>query len=205
MRVTRVKLFIEKQRLIGEQRFGEKMRKRYNKTVEDFYSKFTDGIFYIDKVTKEKVGLDLQTIWYFRTNEMLREEAKFNIPMEYENLKALVSGRELSHYQRLLALHEFKEIDDVFKRVTSPGARDIVKEQNRLLNIENDTLRLKCDTLNELVRVKLNNSGLSIAGEELLKEASSLVGNPGTNISYSTDIACTEWLKRYNEYVENKK
>ena len=32
---------------------------------------------------------------------------------------------------------------------------------------------------------------------ELLKEASNLVGNPCTNISSSTDIACDNWKNKY--------
>lgn len=34
---------------------------------------------------------------------------------------------------------------------------------------------------------------------ELLDKASMLVGNPGTNISASTDIACESWQKEYDE------
>ena len=35
----------------------------------------------------------------------------------------------------------------------------------------------------------------------LLERASVLVGNPGTGISASTDIACDEWHKRYSELL----
>ena len=34
----------------------------------------------------------------------------------------------------------------------------------------------------------------------LLERAASLVGNPGTNISGSTDIACDEWQKDYERW-----
>jgi hypothetical protein len=37
---------------------------------------------------------------------------------------------------------------------------------------------------------------------ELLQRAANLVGNPGTNISGSTDIACQEWQKDLAEYVQ---
>ena len=36
---------------------------------------------------------------------------------------------------------------------------------------------------------------------ELLKEAATLVGNPCTNISSSTDIACYNWQIKYHESV----
>ena len=35
----------------------------------------------------------------------------------------------------------------------------------------------------------------------LLERASGLVGNPGTNISASTDIACESWQKDYEAFV----
>ena len=39
---------------------------------------------------------------------------------------------------------------------------------------------------------------------ELLDRASGLVGNPGTNISSSTDIACDNWQKAYDAFVTPK-
>lgn len=39
----------------------------------------------------------------------------------------------------------------------------------------------------------------------LLDEAASLVGNPCTNISSSTDIACMEWQEKYNLFKGEKK
>jgi hypothetical protein len=36
---------------------------------------------------------------------------------------------------------------------------------------------------------------------ELLKEAATLVGNPCTNISSSTDIACDNWQNKYNAEI----
>lgn len=35
---------------------------------------------------------------------------------------------------------------------------------------------------------------------ELLERARNLVGNPGTNISSSTDFACEDWQKDYEEW-----
>lgn len=35
---------------------------------------------------------------------------------------------------------------------------------------------------------------------KLLERAKDLVGNPGTNISASTDIACENWQKDYEEW-----
>jgi hypothetical protein len=37
-------------------------------------------------------------------------------------------------------------------------------------------------------------------GVKLLELAASLVGNPGTNISSSTDIACEQWQKNYKRW-----
>lgn len=34
----------------------------------------------------------------------------------------------------------------------------------------------------------------------LLERAASLIGNPGTNISGSTDLACDEWQKDYERW-----
>lgn len=39
--------------------------------------------------------------------------------------------------------------------------------------------------------------------EKLLERASWLVGNPGTNISSSTDMACDKWQEDYNEFIKN--
>jgi hypothetical protein len=36
---------------------------------------------------------------------------------------------------------------------------------------------------------------------KLLESAAGLVGNPGTNISSSTDIACDNWHKEYEAFV----
>lgn len=35
---------------------------------------------------------------------------------------------------------------------------------------------------------------------KLLERAATLVGNPGTNISSSTDFACESWHKDYQEW-----
>lgn len=37
--------------------------------------------------------------------------------------------------------------------------------------------------------------------QELLERASNLVGNPGTNISGSTDFACLQWQKDYEIFL----
>lgn len=38
--------------------------------------------------------------------------------------------------------------------------------------------------------------------DELLKEASKLVGHPATNLSGSVDVACMEWHKKYESFIE---
>lgn len=37
---------------------------------------------------------------------------------------------------------------------------------------------------------------------ELLERAASLVGNPGTNISGSTDVSCMNWQKDYEQFKQ---
>jgi hypothetical protein len=78
--IKRIREFIEKQRQIGERQFGDKMVKRYNKTANEFYSQFANTIYYQDKNGQE-THLDIQTLWYFRTNEMLNAQ-KHLIPTE---------------------------------------------------------------------------------------------------------------------------
>ena len=41
---------------------------------------------------------------------------------------------------------------------------------------------------------------LSDVSVSLLEEAANLVGNPGTNISGSCDIACVEWQEKYERW-----
>lgn len=38
------------------------------------------------------------------------------------------------------------------------------------------------------------------ASQDLLDRAAGLIGNPGTNISGSTDIACISWQKEYEQF-----
>lgn len=70
---SRIKAFIKRQRYIGEYLFGDKIRKRYNKTADEFYKQFADEVFY--RKDGVECGLDIQTLWYFRTNDMLKEES----------------------------------------------------------------------------------------------------------------------------------
>lgn len=39
---------------------------------------------------------------------------------------------------------------------------------------------------------------------KLLERASWLVGNPGTNISAGTDLACESWQKDYEQFIKPK-
>jgi hypothetical protein len=52
---------------------------------------------------------------------------------------------------------------------------------------------------NAELRQRLNTPRTDADG--LLQRASFLVGNPGTNISSSTDIACDEWQADYEKYI----
>ena len=44
--IKRIKEFIRRQRYIGESEFGDKIRKRYDKTAKQFYERFADKVFY---------------------------------------------------------------------------------------------------------------------------------------------------------------
>lgn len=50
---------------------------------------------------------------------------------------------------------------------------------------------------NETEQEQLRIAAVSVS---LLERAASLVGNPGTNISGSTDIACEQWQKDYEHW-----
>lgn len=50
---------------------------------------------------------------------------------------------------------------------------------------------------NETEQEQLRIAAVSVS---LLERAAVLVGNPGTNISGSTDIACDEWQKDYERW-----
>lgn len=50
---------------------------------------------------------------------------------------------------------------------------------------------------NETEQEQLRIGAVSVS---LLERAASLVGNPGTNISGSTDMACDEWQKDYERW-----
>lgn len=50
---------------------------------------------------------------------------------------------------------------------------------------------------NEAQQEQLRIGAVSVS---LLERAASLVGNPGTNISGSTDLACDEWQKDYERW-----
>jgi len=47
---------------------------------------------------------------------------------------------------------------------------------------------------------KAKNLPIHNVSASLLERAASLVGNPGTNISGSTDLACDEWQKDYERW-----
>lgn len=54
---------------------------------------------------------------------------------------------------------------------------------------------------NETEQEQLRIGAVSVS---LLERAASLVGNPGTNISGSTDIACDEWQKDYERWCNER-
>lgn len=61
---------------------------------------------------------------------------------------------------------------------------------NRIVEFWKDELKLQ-----EVKNCRIANVSVS-----LLEEAANLVGNPGTNISGSCDIACMEWQEKYERW-----
>ena len=78
--VKRIREFIKRQRYVGECQMGDKMRKRHGKSAKEFYDQFADEVFYTDK-NGSKIGLDIQTLWHFRTKDMLIEELQEEIKL----------------------------------------------------------------------------------------------------------------------------
>ena len=78
--VKRIREFIKRQRYVGECQMGDKMRKRHGKSAKEFYDQFADEVFYTDK-NGNKIGLDIQTLWHFRTKDMLIEELQEEIKL----------------------------------------------------------------------------------------------------------------------------
>lgn len=106
--IKRIRKFIERQRQIGANQFGDKMRKRYDKTANEFYSQFAKTIYYRDKDGQEH-HLDIQTLWYFRTNEMLNAQ-KHLIPTD-DTLLEKIGNMYVIHWKELNRIQkkEFKK------------------------------------------------------------------------------------------------
>ena len=80
----------------------------------------------------------------------------------------------------------------------------LYKDLFEYLNQEHGLTILECDAF-EIERIVLKNQDdkqlqLAAVSGSLLERAASLVGNPGTNISGSTDFACAEWQKDYKRW-----
>lgn len=56
----------------------------------------------------------------------------------------------------------------------------------------------------EIEKYFLKTCNLPQVSVSLLERAASLVGNPATNISSSTDIACDEWQKDYERWSNER-
>jgi len=122
---TRIKEFIQKQRYIGECSFGKRMRDNYSKRADDFYNQFAETVYYKDKDGTE-IGLDIKTLWWFRTNEMLNNlaEAKKDEPKmtaeemirEHCNIEfTKYSGEEVVHSLLSAVCIAVEEYHDQFK------------------------------------------------------------------------------------------
>lgn len=104
---------------------------------------------------------------------------------------------------KLRAMEEFlKECKEVRNDFVQIAGQYSVGEHLKL-RTEIDTLLIMYDQLCERVRVgdthpdtesKCNKHIVSVS---LLERAAGLVGNPGTNISGSTDLACEQWQEDY--------
>lgn len=86
----------------GEHAFAAKLRKRYNKRAEDFYSQFAETIYYKDKDGSE-IHLDIMTIWWFRWNEY----AHFEKEAEERKTASFSRIREFIQKQRSIGEHLF--------------------------------------------------------------------------------------------------
>lgn len=109
-----------------------------------------------------------------------------------------------------------RDIQNLYMKVKNPGnvmyacsnpTLKKIKEHVELLEIQ--LFELKGDLAERDCRIhsmqvelddydkqlRLHNVSVS-----LLERAASLVGNPGTNISGSTDMACDEWQKDYERW-----
>lgn len=75
-----------------------------------------------------------------------------------------------------------------------------IKEQFARLYMELDLTDDQAAIIKKLQRDVNAALGLAHVSVSLLERAASLVGNPGTNISGSTDIACDEWQKDYERW-----
>jgi len=52
----------------------------------------------------------------------------------------------------------------------------------------------------DICRKVVKNCRIANVSVSLLEEAATLVGNPGTNISGSCDVACMEWQEKYERW-----
>lgn len=55
-------------------------------------------------------------------------------------------------------------------------------------------------TIDETILEVVKNLRIADVSVSLLEEAAILVGNPGTNISGSCDVACMEWQEKYERW-----
>tara|TARA_R110000803_G_C11831635_1_gene303373 strand:- start:45 stop:335 length:291 start_codon:yes stop_codon:yes gene_type:complete len=75
-----------------------------------------------------------------------------------------------------------------------------------LISVKGDTVKLVIGL--EDLKQALNLFGVSVSlptnVAELLKGAKTLVGHPLTNVSGSTDVACSEWQDKYEEWCNER-
>lgn len=75
-----------------------------------------------------------------------------------------------------------------------------IKQQFARLYMELDLTDDQAAMIHKLQKDVNAALGLAPVSVSLLERAASLVGNPGTNISGSTDMACNEWQKDYERW-----
>lgn len=82
---------------------------------------------------------------------------------------------------------------------------EVIKEYQKWLDtppeLDNTGIYIDDNLPNRVELDKALSKAVELMG--LAEEAQWLVGNPGTSISYCTDVACNEWQKKYKEVTND--
>lgn len=140
-------------------------------------------------------------------SEDIKEIAQYIISNRYprsENDK--VSDAEMFHALVEKISSREKELQEEMNRLIDVAyirEEEINELKNELRTHKEDSLMLRQTMVGRYEEIKkLTEENERLKG--MLERASWLVGNPGTNISSSTDIACDNWQKEYQSLTTNK-